>query len=271
MEADVTVDLHIHSNASDGALSGYEVANLAALNEISAIAVTDHESLDGIPATVAGCTRTNIQLIFGIELSAHHNGIPVDILGYGFDMYDPGLSSMIARNRTYFDSTVSEGLHMIEKNVPKVSVREFMDYSESVNYPSARFYRVYDYLRSKKLSIDLSNYFIWNPVFSMEQVCSVISEANGIPIFAHPGFSLRSIDPSMRSRAFIASIEAGIQGLECYHPAHSNAMTLELTQFCKDNGLMITGGSDFHGPSHTSNKLIGVSTDQLSLGGILSR
>jgi predicted metal-dependent phosphoesterase TrpH len=267
----VTVDLHIHSNASDGAYSGFEIASIAAVNGIGAIAITDHESIDGIPDTMAGCTSKNIQLVVGIELSAHHSGIPIDILGYSFNLHDSGLSSMIARNRTYFDSTVSEGLHMIECDVPKVSIQEFMEFSESANHTSARYYRVYDYLRSKQVSIDLSKYFIWNPVFSVEQICSVINEADGIPIFAHPGFSLRSLDPSLRSRALTASIEAGIKGLECFHPAHSNTVTVELIRFCKDNGLMITGGSDFHGPNHTNNKLMGVFIEQLSLGRILSR
>lgn len=186
----MVVDLHIHTNASDGAYSGHEVARLAASNGIDAIAIADHDSLEGIPAARAGCAAHGIRFVVGVELSAHHRGLPVEVLGYGFDVCDQELSSVIAR-------------------------------------------------------------------------------AGGVSVLAHLGFSLRSLDQPTRWRMLLEMIDSGIDGMECYHPSHTSVETEELARLCRDNDLLITGGSDLHGPGHVNSRLIGYASGRLSLGELL--
>lgn len=189
-EPGMVVDLHIHTNASDGSYSGHEVARLAASNGIDAIAIADHDSLEGIPDAEAGCATHGIRLVVGVELSAHHRGLPVEVLGYGFDVCD-------------------------------------------------------------------------------QELTSVIANAGGVSVLAHPGFSLRSLDQPTRWRMLLEMIDSGIDGMECYHPSHSSVETEELVRLCRDNDLLITSGSDFHGPGHVNGRLIGYASGRLSLGELL--
>ena len=94
-----TIDLHLHSTASDGSETPEAVVALAERNGVRTMALTDHDSIDGYPAALERANEAQIRLIPGVELSVHEEGSDVHLLAYGFDPSDAALKSAIGRYR----------------------------------------------------------------------------------------------------------------------------------------------------------------------------
>jgi predicted metal-dependent phosphoesterase TrpH len=252
------VDLHVHTTASDGLLTPHEAVREASLTGLRAVAITDHDSVEGIrPALRAGRTFA-IEVIPGIEINTDYRGKGVHILGYLLDYQSSALEEklMYLRNARYLRaSQMVQKLQSLGLSIDMDDVMQLVGFSLVSRPHIAQALYKKGYVRTPT---DAFRQYIGRgrPAFvprykmtPMEAV-RVIREAKGIPVFAHPGTAgADHLIPDM--------ISEGLLGLEVFHPEHNDDKRAHYLDLAEYYGLIYTGGSDSHGPMYKSNVLIG--------------
>ena len=249
------VDLHLHTTVSDGALQPEELVKAAASVGIRVMAVTDHDSVDGIHEAERAASALPIEVIPGIEVSASREADEIHILGYLFDADDPDLRQTLSRLQ---EGRVAQARAMVERlgalgcpldwdrvmaiakgssigrpHIAKALVER--GYVESVNEAFLRFLKRGGpgYVEGRKLL--------------PQEAVSLISAAGGVASLAHPiivGASDYRLD---LTRLLPDMAEAGLQGIEAYYKGYTPEITTTLLALATRYRLVPTGGSDFHG------------------------
>jgi len=255
------VDMHVHTTASDGMDSPAEVVARAKGLGLEALAITDHDTLDGIePAMKAGHVY-GIEVIPGVELSTENNGKEIHILGYLIELSCKEFIDRISLFRSY-------RVERIEKMVVKLHGLGFPVDMERVMAISGAGSVGRPHLAAAMVEAgavaDLAEAFdkyigtgcpAYVPRYKVEPVEAVqlIRKAKGIPVFAHPGLSNSSeLIPGL--------VQSGLIGLEAYHPAHSRELSAYYCRLADEHGLIVTGGSDYHGLGHKEGNVLGMAT-----------
>ncbi|ADH85767.1 PHP domain-containing protein [Desulfurivibrio alkaliphilus] len=247
------IDLHTHSTFSDGALTPSELVDLALQRGLQALALTDHDTVAGLPDFLAAATDKPIQLIGGIEISAWHKLGSLHILGYGLNHSDAALGRTLAelqqarhqRNLDiltrlndlgieidYFDLQHQENGQVGRPHIARALVRKGV-----VNGFQEAFYR---YLRRGSAA-----YVNSARIHALDAI-RLISAAGGAPVLAHPAVNdaglnhLPELLPELR--------RAGLAGLEIHYPAHNHKQHQQLLRLAAQHRLLVTGGTDFHEP-----------------------
>ncbi len=243
-------DLHVHTDASDGQYSPAELVELA--RRFDMIAITDHDTTEGVaPAQQAAQKQGAPAVIPGIELSAEDDAGDVHMLGYYVDIHNSEFQATLMRFR---DNRYHRGQLMLEKlaamGMPLHWERvEAIANGGAIGRPHiARAMLEAGYVESVK---DAFNRFISNdgPAYvartrlSPEESVALIHSAGGVAVLAHPG--LLSDYRAMLMRL----IAVGLDGVEVNHPSNSETVRLDLRGIAASTSLIMTGGSDFHGPS----------------------
>ncbi len=252
-------DLHLHTNASDGQYSPAELVELA--RQFDIIAITDHDTTDGIKEAQQAAQQYGAPIIIpGIELSAEDAEGDVHILGYYIDIDNADFQAELTRFR---NNRYERGKRMLEKlaamNLP-------LDWNRVVAIANggaigrphiARAMLEAGYVESVK---DAFNRYIGNdgPAYvartrlSPEESVELIHRAGGAAVLAHPGL-LKDY------RAMIMRlIQVGLDGVEVNHPSNSENVRLDLRGIATSSNLIMTGGSDFHGPKVKPDITIGM-------------
>lgn len=249
------VDLHLHTTVSDGALRPEELVRAASIAGIQVMAVTDHDSVDGIRDAERAASDLSIQVIPGIEVSASLDGDDVHVLGYFLDPDDRVLCEALSRLQ---GGRVAQARSMVERlaelgcpldwdrvmaiaqggsvgrpHIAKALVER--GYVGSVNEAFSRFLgrRGPGYVEGQKLL--------------PQEAVSLIIEAGGVPSLAHPiivGASDYRLD---LDRLLPVMVEAGLEGIEAYYKGYTPEVTAFLFGLASRYRLVPTGGSDFHG------------------------
>jgi len=249
------VDLHLHTTVSDGALRPAELVRAAAAAGIQTIAITDHDSVDGVKEAERAATGLSLEVIPGIELSSSQNGEEIHLLGYFLDIDDPHLRAalgrlqeerraqaraMVARLRELgcsLDwprvSAMSEGHSIGRPHIAKALVER--GYVASVDEAFSRFLKRGGpaYVEGRKLP--------------PQEAVSMIRAAGGVASLAHPiivGADDYRLD---LERLVPALAEAGLEGLEAYYKGYTSEIRASLLAMAARYRLIPTGGSDFHG------------------------
>lgn len=247
------IDLHIHSTFSDGLLKPAEVVDLADSQGLKAIAITDHDTAAGTDEAMQRGNEKKIEVLAGIEISSWHGDTSMHILGYRFKHEDKKFNS---RLQLLQDGRESRNIRIIE-NLNKLGIRvdlgELLHYSEYGQTGRPHIARL---LVDKGVTktIDLAfKYYLRRGAaayaerfrFSALDAIAMIREAGGIAVLAHPS----SLDPTLRSIPLLLKNlrKMGLEGVEVYYPSHSPKAVKALLQMADEMGLLITGGSDFHG------------------------
>jgi predicted metal-dependent phosphoesterase TrpH len=247
------IDLHIHSTFSDGLLKPAEVVDLADSQGLKAIAITDHDTAAGTDEAMQRGNEKKIEVLAGIEISSWHGDTSMHILGYRFKHEDKKFNS---RLQLLQDGRESRNIRIIEnlnKLGIKVDLGELLHYSEYGQTGRPHIARL---LVDKGVTktIDLAfKYYLRRGAaayaerfrFSALDAIAMIREAGGIAVLAHPS----SLDPTLRSIPLLLKNlrKMGLEGVEVYYPSHSPKAVKALLQMADEMGLLITGGSDFHG------------------------
>ena len=251
------VDLHTHTYFSDGTLSPEAVVALATQRGLAALAITDHDSLESLePARKA--VGPSLDLVPGIELSSMHEGLDLHILGYYLDPEHEGLSERLDRFREDrrqramamiellsgmgVDLDPAEVIHLAGPGViGRPHIARAMLKGGHVSSMDDAFR---NYLgRGGKAFVPRTN-------FKAEEAIDVVHAAGGVSVIAHPG-------PLMPDRIIEELVEAGLRGIEVWHPQHNSATVRRYRALAQKFGLVETGGSDFHG-AHRGPDLGGV-------------
>ncbi len=275
MDKTMPVDLHIHSTASDGTWPPHTLVENVLNAGIQLFAVTDHDSTENISIIKELALKKGMALIPGVEVSAMLNKKTYHILGLGIDPSHAGLELLLTQNRRLMEEKDDEGIRYLASVYPHlVSFQEYLSY---MNNPERGGWKSLNYIIDKGLCRNYKEFFHlysdWQDSFNQvdfpppERVIATIKEAGGLPVLAHPGSRMYDQDLS----ALLSGVlEAGIMGLECFHPENSEETTERCLRFCKEHGLRITGGSDCHGDFVGTRKLglPSITLSMLDLNGI---
>jgi hypothetical protein len=243
-------DLHLHTNFSDGTYTPEELVSQAAKNGLAAIALTDHDTVEGCQRAGDACKALQIEFISGAELTAEQNDNEIHILGYFLDTHNAKLLSEIAKFQAVRQNRIHEMVARLnELNVPLRAEDVFA----MANCRSPGRPHVARALVKAGLCTSLDEAFErflkkHRPAFvpkakiSARYAIDLIHQAGGLAVMAHPGLN--------RSDEVIPDlVEAGLDGIECFHTKHSTAISEHYLEIADKFNLLVTGGSDCHGLS----------------------
>lgn len=242
-------DLHIHTTASDGRWTITEILRRAADKNMSAIAITDHDTVDGLEELSTLQTSFPVEIIPGIEFNTDKDNLEIHILGYYIDIGHKALRKILLDLRNGRTARVR---NMVRKLNELGYALEFTDIialaggSKALGRPHvaaaliAKGYFSTSDVALHKLLVKGGPAYVPHYKLSPLEAVDIILEAGGIPVLAHPGL--------IGNDYYLGTLIAhGLKGLEVYHPKHSKAMINHYNQLARNNNLLITGGSDFHG------------------------
>jgi 3',5'-nucleoside bisphosphate phosphatase len=243
-------DLHLHTNFSDGTYSPEELAVHAARQGLSAVALTDHDTVEGCPRARAACESAGVEFMAGTELTAEQDDNELHILGYLIDLENKRFRREIGRFQAVRQNRIREMVcRLNEVNVPLTAEEVFaLANCRSPGRPhvaralvKAGFVSSVDEAFERFLK---KHRPAWVPKFKMSaaEAINLIHQAGGVAVMAHPGLNRTDeVIPGM--------VESGLDGLECFHTKHSTGMTEHYLGLAERFHLLVTGGSDCHGLS----------------------
>lgn len=253
MIATNTIDLHIHTTASDGTLSPAQVVRTAHELGLQAIAITDHDTVSGFGEAAAEGAELGLEVVPGLELSSRYGRI-IHILGYYVRTESPILGRVLEsivgerdeRNRKIAALMAADGLaadygEMKRRFGPVIGRPHFgqllveQGKAESVPQAFARFLN------------KGQRYYLPRKMPSIERAVECIREAGGVPVLAHP-YQYGLEEPALR-QLIEHCMDHGLLGLECRYSSYSEEQSQALLSLAREYGLAPTGGSDFHGDS----------------------
>ena len=241
-------DLHIHTTASDGLLGSYEVCQLAVKKGLAVIAITDHDTVLGLMEIEKNGRVPGLEVLPGIEISSFHDGEDVHILGFGINWGLKWLQELLFDLRTDRKERIKKIIILLNDLDYKITIEDVLGFSsgESLGRPHvAQALAAKGYFKSHreafKALLDKGRpaYLPRKKVTPFEAV-EVVHRSGGAAVLAHPGL-LYNLD-------IIRTLKVhGLDGIEVFYPLHSGELVVSLTRYCEKNGLLATGGSDFHG------------------------
>lgn len=252
------VDLHLHSTASDGTVPPAEVVRRAAEAGLEGLALTDHDTVDGLPEASRTAEELGLRFLPGAELSANEPGRSVHVLAFGFDPEDPGLQAFF---RAYRDDRIRRAKEIAERfrslgvpleyeavrdeagrgvptraHVARALVREGLVPDERTVF-------------GKYLSRGRPAFVEKRPTPPSE-VFEKVHAAGGVAVLAHPGWTH---GPEQIRRW----ADEGLDGVEVLHPGNPPKVRRRLDQLAEELGLLRSGGSDWHGPDEGGRPALG--------------
>jgi 3',5'-nucleoside bisphosphate phosphatase len=267
----VRVDLHLHSSASDGQLAPDALVRRARARGLDVIALTDHDSAAGVPAALRAAPP-GLRVIPGIEISSRHRDAEVHMLGYGFDPEHPRIvayQGTAARRREDRMQRMIARLEELGLHVTMEEVRQEAGVEvRSLGRPHlARVLVRRGHVRSmgEAFHLYLANggpAFVETAFPSAAEAAAIITEAGGVSVWAHP--------PASEVEAWLGElVAAGLAGIEVYRPDTLPLDAELLRDRAREHGLLVTGGSDWHGPGRSELGTFWVGPEEV--GGLLER
>jgi predicted metal-dependent phosphoesterase TrpH len=247
------IDLHAHTTASDGSLSPTELVELAVESGLTALAVTDHDTLDGIPEAMEAVQSRGIELVPAIELAVSYFSGRFHMLGY---LLDPASAILNSRLTLLKENRANRNDRMVEKmqeiGLP-ITLEEVRAASGGGQIGRPHMAQV---LINKGLAQSTQEAFdkfladgaaahVPKDKISVEEGIELIHAAGGLAVMAHPD-SLKLTDAVLADE-LVRLRALGLDGVECYYSQHSSERTASLLAIAVAADLLPTGGSDFHG------------------------
>jgi hypothetical protein len=262
-----TFDLQCHSLYSDGALKPREVVARAAAAGVELLALSDHDTVDGVEAAMEAAGEHGIHVVSAVEISAIDiAGRDLHILGYGIDHRDGGIAARLREFRADRDRrgwAMVNALRELGFRLDDDGLRRRTAHDKSLGRPHIAEAVVSHPANAARLAAEgrtdmssfLKGYLIdGRPAFRPRERPSVagaietIHDAGGSAIWAHPFWDITSA-PEVRE-TIDRFVELGLDGVECFYATHTRIQTNLLVDRCAELGLLTTGSSDFHGPEH---------------------
>ncbi len=266
------IDMHIHSQSSDGAFTVAEIVKEAKLRNIGLMSITDHDSIGCQEVALALAKKAGIRYVSGVELNVtfshskynKHKPVQLDFLGYQFDAKNKKLADKLQQMAKYREERAAKILDNLnaefeKEGIGKLTKRDFEEIQASVDGVLGRPH-IADYLVKKRIvrtrqeAFDryLVKYDVPKYLLYLEEASRLVHHAGGKIVLAHPndphGTSLVTLTKSLLEQTGIIkeSMLQFIDGLECWHFRNDAQTTNHYIKFAKEHGLIMTGGSDCH-------------------------
>lgn len=247
------VDLHVHSNASDGTLTPAKVVELAAQKGLSAIALTDHDTIEGIPEAQEAAKNLPLEVIPGIELSCVYLGEEIHILGLYVDLSDKEFLAQTDQLKEIRIKRNEEMINRFQKAGINISLCEVQAGNPGTVITRAHFARILlekGYVKSmdqafKKYLSYTGPYCPRKEKITPEHAMKMLGNCGASPVLAHP-YQYHLGDKKTEELVSFLK-ELGLHGLEVYHSSNNQYESGKLKKLAKKYQLFPTGGSDFHG------------------------
>lgn len=270
-----TIDLHVHSNISDGTLTPSEVVDLAVKQNLSAFALTDHDTIKGIDEALRRAEEyqkngTDITVLPGVEFSVGYKKRDIHILGLLIDHKNPKLVHIL-------DQLVLEREQRNQKMIKNfqdagydITLEELKADSKDAVITRAHFPKLLlkkNYVKSMKEAFDKylgedGPFYVNRKFITPEEAIDYILEANGIPVLAHP--LLYNLAPSELDSLIERLKSHGLMALEAIYSTYTKKDQDVVRYLASKHHLAITGGSDFHG-SNKPDIMLGTGINNLSI------
>ncbi|MGC8659436.1 MAG: PHP domain-containing protein [Desulfomonilaceae bacterium] len=259
-----TIDLHVHTTMSDGTMTPGDLVKFASSIGMRAIAITDHDTLDGIaPAqAVVNELELDLEVIPGVEISAESGFGILHILGFFVRTDEPDLQKSLDFLRVERRSRVPKILQKLEaqnvfireEEVKKIALGGAPGRPHLANLMSRKGY-------VKTIQEAFERYlkkgacaYVPKVKLPAHKAIQLILGAGGIPVMAHP-YSLNQDDPDRFEEILLSLIGVGLRGIEAYYPKHTREQTRMYVRLAAKFGLVISGGTDFHGSNKPGTEL----------------
>ena len=255
------IDLHTHSTASDGSFSPTELVKLAKEMGLRALALTDHDTIEGLAEFIKTGKELDLETVPGTELSAYFEKGTLHILGYFIDFHSPKLKDRLKKLQ---EARAERNPKIVKKlqalGIP-ITYEEVVAISGGGQVGRPHFAKLllqkgivktFDEAFERFLKRGAPAYVEKDKIFPRECL-EIILEAGGIPVLAHP-FTLHLENDALE--AFVKQLKDwGLRGIEAYYTEHTPAQTAFYLKLAEKYGLCVTGGSDFHGKNKPEIKL----------------
>ena len=247
------IDLHVHSNKSDGTYTPSELVDYALQKGLSAFALTDHDTTDGLEEAAAYAEGKPIEVIPGIEFSSENEGKDIHVVGLYINYDAPAFQ---ARLKSFVDSRINRNIKMC-RNLQEAGIDITFDKLCAEN-PGAVITRAHyaayltehGYVANRaeafsKYVGDNCKYYVPREKITPAQAVELILQAGGVPILAHPPLYHMGNE---RLDALVGVLkQAGLMGIEAFYSSYSNQDERDMLRLAKKYDLLLSGGSDFHG------------------------
>lgn len=250
-------DLHLHTTYSDGTLSPGELVRQAAQAGLAAIAVTDHDCVDGVPEAVAA-SADHLEVIPGIELTVAFRGVELHLLGFFLEIANPSVRARLARMRRTRVERLAQMIERLKTYGVTVSLDEVLALAAHGTAGRPHLARVLaqrGFVKTPEEAFerflgDKAPCFVKGATLTPATAAQFIREMGGVSTLAHPyKFVPDDWLPEL--------IAAGVQGIEAHHPDHSPQIAEHYRQYAEQHGLLISGGSDAHGSWKVNGTAVG--------------
>jgi predicted metal-dependent phosphoesterase TrpH len=255
-------DLHVHTTVSDGTYTPEQVVEVARRCGLAALAITDHDTLAGLPAARA-CGASALEIISGVEITAERRGREVHLLGYFVSLDHPGLNAALAAVRTHRVQRFGEMLERLRRSGVSLSDRDF---SLPTSAALGRRHLAQLLVKAGRVSTvqeafrrylhEGGSVAVPKKRVAAAEALALVRAAGGVAAWAHPPYDVTRDD--------LAEMRAlGLRAVEAAYPDFRKSRTQQLRAWADALGLAVTGGSDCHGPGRRGIGTCTVSSAEL--------
>ena len=255
----IRTDLHMHTRESDGTYTIEEMIKEIKKEGIEFFSITNHDTIKRIEEAEKLAKENNLNFMRGVEISTLYKDEMFHILGYKYDFKNDGFLSFLDNNVELLKKKDDDSIKTLIEHGYDINFEEYISYKHD---PSRGGWKTLNFLIDKGFCKDVDEFF--KKVFINERklvypqfphpkkAIEEIHKAAGLAVLAHPKYGKSKFSLQETLNMFK---EWGIDGIECSHPHHSEEIIKECKEYCKNNKLIITGGSDFHGGLLSKRKL----------------
>lgn len=255
------IDLHCHSNYSDGMFTPAEIIDLCVKDGIEVVSLTDHDTICGIKEAKEAAEKNNIEFIPGVEINTVWKDFEVHVLGYYMDIENDFFTEII---ETQQKARIDQSEQIIKKliNIAKIPITIDDVFSQTI--PGGVVGRphiaraIYKKGGAKNIQEAYIKYindraptYVKRETVTPHEAVEAIYESGGIPVMAHPK-EMENIEALLKDL-----MNYGLRGVEAYHKSHSPALVEYHSCLAESLGLIVTGGSDCHGPRGAIQYMLG--------------
>ncbi|HAS74598.1 MAG TPA: PHP domain-containing protein [Clostridiales bacterium UBA8960] len=253
-----TVDLHIHTTASDGSLTPDALLKEILEKSVPIFSITDHDSVASISEMAQLTQEYPVQFVPGVEVSVAYGDQELHILAYNVDVEDAVLIDIITENQKIRKAHNDALIRFVGEKHEHISFEDYVNYEEDLSLGG---WKSLNYLVEKGVSAHLGAFFELVRDFGMplkfqdyDKVIPALSKQGYVLVLAHPPAYFKG--ERLKETLLDELVELGIRGIECYSPYYKNdEERAYYIDYCKRNDLAITSGSDYHGTFIASRQM----------------